>query len=336
MLKFLASVLDQMDLALEHIQKGGVHDARFGLMLTDNALELAIHELAKTKHAELETWRYREEKYAYRKELDEAMGRVFEAKLKFAKLESLVTEEQARTITKMHNFRNELYHVGLQYEPILPALSRFYFSVACGILGGYPIRNFFYNFSIQLPERTKKYFTSRGKYSPAEMEDFPRACRLLDAASGHKKSETIRALADHMEEIITESDTCLDILARGVYESQTRDQATIECQTWPLSFSEQGRKFARENGFSGRTMHELLEWLGTHYPLRFKEDPIPSWQKQVTRLRSKGNPHTALENYVAFMNLTAQLREAFYQGAAAAEEAIDRMSDEYRERQRGD
>jgi hypothetical protein len=28
---FLASVLDQMDLALEHIQKGSVHDARFGL-----------------------------------------------------------------------------------------------------------------------------------------------------------------------------------------------------------------------------------------------------------------------------------------------------------------
>lgn len=31
MLMFLASVLDQMDLALEHIQKGSVHDARFGL-----------------------------------------------------------------------------------------------------------------------------------------------------------------------------------------------------------------------------------------------------------------------------------------------------------------
>ncbi len=31
MLMFLASVLDQMDLALERIQKGRVHDARFGL-----------------------------------------------------------------------------------------------------------------------------------------------------------------------------------------------------------------------------------------------------------------------------------------------------------------
>lgn len=31
MLMFLASVLDQMDLALEYIQKGSVHDGRFGL-----------------------------------------------------------------------------------------------------------------------------------------------------------------------------------------------------------------------------------------------------------------------------------------------------------------
>ena len=47
MLVFLAGVLEQMDLALEHILKGGVHDTRFGLMLTDNALELILHQIAK-------------------------------------------------------------------------------------------------------------------------------------------------------------------------------------------------------------------------------------------------------------------------------------------------
>lgn len=238
----------------------------------------------------------------------------------------------------MHDFRNELYHVGLQHEAILPALSRFYFSVACDILGSYPIRGFGYSSSIQLPERSKKYFTSRGKYSPAEIDDFPKACRTMTAQCDHKKGDTIRALADHMEEIITESDTCLDVVATGVYASQrqTRDQATVECQTWPLSFSDEGRKYARNNGFAGKTMPELLEWLGVNYPLRFKMDPIPSWKKQVARLRSKGNPHTALENYVAFMEHSAQIREAYHETAAAAEREIDRLVDEYRERRRED
>ncbi|MGX1260065.1 hypothetical protein [Sinorhizobium fredii] len=327
MLKFLASVLDQMDLALEHIRKGGVHDARFGLMLTDNAVELAIHELAKEKHAELKAWAHMREEYPHKKELEEAMGRSFEAKLKFAKLEGVVIEEQARTITLMHDFRNELYHVGLQHEAILPNVARFYFSVACGVLADYPIRYFSYWDGIELPERSKKYFTSRDKYSPAQIDDFPKACRTMEAQCGHRKAETIRTLADHMEDIVDENDTYLDIVSEGVYAGQqrTRDQATIECQTWPLAFSTEGRDYAKANGFSGKSFRELFEWLGANYPLRFKKDPIPGWQRQAARLRSKGNPHTALENYATFMEYTAQIREAFYESAAAAEREIDRL-----------
>ncbi|MEI3807606.1 hypothetical protein V6R85_24090 [Agrobacterium sp. CCNWLW32] len=332
MLRFLASVLDQMDLALEHIQKGGVHDARFGLMLTDNAIELAMHELAKTKHGELKASWFLQENYQHKKELEEAMGRVFEAKLKFAKLEGLLTEEQARTVAIMHNFRNELYHVGLQHEAILPALSRFYFSTACAVLGAYRIRYFSYWQGIELPERSKKYFTSRGDYSPAQPGDFAKACQTMEALCDHKKADTIRALADNMEQIISEQDTNLDIVAEGVYVSQrqSRDQATVECQTWPLAFSDEGRKYAKERGFSGEKLPELLEWLGANYPLRFKKDPIPGWRRQVARLRSKGNPHVALANYAAFMEHTAQLREALNESAMAAEAEIDRQIDQRR------
>lgn len=332
MLMFLASVLDQMDRALEHVKKDSVHDARIGLMLTDNAIELAMHELAKTKDAELKLWRHRSDEYQHKSELAEALGRVFDAKVKFAKIEGLVNGEQARTITLLHDFRNELYHIGLQHEAILPALSRFYFSVACDILSAYPIRGFSYHSKIELPVRSKKYFTNKGKYSPAEIGDFARAFRTMSAACGHQKRSMIRTLADHMEATIEDSDNCLDIVAQGVYEGQqqTRDQATVECQTWPLSFSEEAYKYARDNGFVGETRPELLEWLAKNYPLRFKMDPVPSWKKQVTRLRSKGNPHTALEYYVAFMEHTTQIREAFSGSAAAAEQEIDRLIEEYR------
>jgi hypothetical protein len=332
MLKFLASVLDQMDLALEHIQKGGVHDARFGLMLTDNAIELAMHELAKNKHSELKASWILRERYQHTKELEEAIGRVFEAKLKFAKLEGLLTEEQARTVAIMHNLRNELYHVGLQHEAILPAVSRFYFSTACAVLGAYPIRYFSYWHGVELPERSKKYFTSRGDHSPAQPGDFPKACKTMEAQCDHRKANTIRALADNMEQIVSEQDTNLDIVAEGVYVSQrqTRDQATVECQTWPLAFSDEGRNYAKERGFSGKTFPELLAWLENNSPVRFKKDPIPGWQRQVARLRSKGNPHVALENYAAFMEHTAHFREALNESAMAAEAEIDRLIDERR------
>ncbi|KXF77133.1 hypothetical protein ATN84_25545 [Paramesorhizobium deserti] len=153
----------------------------------------------------------------------------------------------------------------------------------------------------------------------------------MDAQCNHKKSDTIQALADNMEQIIDDQDTNLDIVAEGVYVSQrrTRDQATVECQTWPLAFSDEGRNYAKERGFSGETL-ELLEWLGANYPLRFKKDPIPGWRRQVARLRSKASPHVALENYAAFMEHTAQLREALDESAMAAEAEIDRLVDERR------
>lgn len=314
---------------LSSISKDSVHDARFGLMLTDNVIELTMHELAKHKHSELKaSWIVRE-RYQHTKELKEAMGRVFEAKVKFAKLEGLLTEEQARTVAIMHDFRNELYHVGLQHEAILPALSRFYFSTACAVLGAYPILYFGYLIGIQLPERSKKYFTSRGDYSPAESGDFAKACKTMEVKCDHKKADTIRALADNMEQIISEQDTNLDIVAEGVYVSQqkTRDQAIVACQIWPLAFSVEGKNYAKERGFSGENLHELQEWLEANYPLRFRKDPIPGWQRQVARLRSKGDPHVALANYAAFMEHTGQLREVLNESAMAAEAEIQLQID---------
>ena len=52
MLKFLASNIEQVDLSLEHIRKGDANNARFGLMLVDNAVEITLHQIAKDKHRE--------------------------------------------------------------------------------------------------------------------------------------------------------------------------------------------------------------------------------------------------------------------------------------------
>jgi hypothetical protein len=53
MLLFLATVLEQLDLAFEHVSKRDIHNARFGLMLVDNAVELVLHQIAKDKINEL-------------------------------------------------------------------------------------------------------------------------------------------------------------------------------------------------------------------------------------------------------------------------------------------
>jgi hypothetical protein len=53
MLLYLANILDQLDLALEHLKKEDPNNARFSLMLSDNVVELLLHQTAKDKRMEL-------------------------------------------------------------------------------------------------------------------------------------------------------------------------------------------------------------------------------------------------------------------------------------------
>src|SRR5258708_2368266 len=77
MLLFLATILEQLDLALEHVLKRDIHNARFGLMLTDNALELVLHQMAKDKVNDLKSYPWRCDSLTHQAALDKALGRSF-------------------------------------------------------------------------------------------------------------------------------------------------------------------------------------------------------------------------------------------------------------------
>ncbi|WP_250495050.1 hypothetical protein [Caballeronia sp. GAWG1-1] len=94
MLLFLAGVVEQLDFALEHICKGDVHNARFGLMLTDNAVELILHQIVKDKCAEVGSWRYDGKTYPYELQLQKAFLGSFSDKVALAKIEAGLDAEK--------------------------------------------------------------------------------------------------------------------------------------------------------------------------------------------------------------------------------------------------
>ena len=175
MLLFLASVLEQLDLALEHSAKGDVLNARFGIMLTDNAVELVLHQIAKDKAFDLQSYSFQRKEYPHQDALKKALGRNFDAKVKFAKIEAGLTDEVAQTIVILHGYRNEVYHVELKHENILPALAVFYFDVASEYLSTHKPRMLSWGSNQKLPERAKKYFKGHGTF-PGTPEDFLNGC----------------------------------------------------------------------------------------------------------------------------------------------------------------
>ncbi|TGQ80240.1 hypothetical protein EN850_13225 [Mesorhizobium sp. M8A.F.Ca.ET.207.01.1.1] len=167
---------------------------------------------------------------------------------------------------------------------------------------------------------------------PATFGDFEKGCEALGAELDFNPKQMVHVLADHMDRVIDYQDTCLGVVADGVYvgDQVSRDQAVIDSQAWTIAFTDVGKTFARDKAWSGGTVGGFVDWLKENYPFRVKIDPIPSWRKQVARLRAKANPHVALANYQSFMDVTAELRDAIESSAASAEAEIDRLIDERR------
>lgn len=322
MLAFLANNLDQLDLAFDHLTKGDPNNARFGLMLTDNVLEITLHQVARQKADELKAFPHLGEKFTAAKQLEEALGRAFEPKVKFARSLDLMKGEHAESILTLHTFRNEVYHVGVHQEAILGRLGIFYFKLACDMLGDFDPIFLSWSSSQILPERAKKYFNGHVSF-PGSKEQYQRACRALSSAIGFIPAELISVLADHMHDVVEGHDASIDLVATGAPRQSTRDQVIVDCQAWPLCFNEKGKEKMREKGWSGRTALDNFDWIVKNYPLRFRSDPIPSWRRRVVALRREQSPHGALKKYRSFMDQTAGLRESIDEAARQVDAYID-------------
>ena len=331
-MKFLSSVVEQLDLALEHIAKDDLHNARFGLMLTDNALELVLHQIAKDKQRDAASYRYGREPYPYRKQLKAALLRRFDEKLTFARLDGGLQQEEAQTFKILHDYRNDLYHAGLTHEQILHALTHFYFSSACKFIGRYSSHGLSWGSALKMPARAKKYFQDRHGV-PGTQAEFRAACASMASSCGHADAVLVSLLADQLDRIVGHADICVKIVADGVYEGdkRTRDRAVIETLAWEKAFDGIGAAFVKEQGWRGSTMGELIAYLAANYPFKTRGDPIAGWQRQAAKLRRQTNPNLALQHFQTFTDQTAELRTALEQSAGAAEAEIDAHIDRMRE-----
>jgi hypothetical protein len=249
--------------------------------------------------------------------------------VRFAKITDKLTEDVSESIRIGHLFRNDVYHVGLQHEAVLPVVAAFYFDLACQLCADYEVRSWGYSPGRPIPERTKKYLSDDRHFTNFPKE-YSAACLALKEKSRHDNKVFAEALADHMDVVIGEQDEYIDYIGQNAPSRETRDQVVIGCQSWPLAFNEEGRSFATKNGFPGGHPFKLVEWLEKNYPLKFRGDPIPAWRQRAKRLRGQSDPHKALKMYRSFMDDTTELRESINESTGA----VDRYIDEQIERAR--
>lgn len=341
MLSFLANNIEQLDLALEHIVQGDANNARFGLMLTDNVVEITLHQMATDQRKDIKhnAYRYTKKPFPHETELTAALGRHFDAKVRFAQLRGILSGEEAESFNILHNVRNEVYHVGIRHEVLLPAVAGFYFRLAGTFLAKYKPPFFGFSSSQKLPARAKKYFKGDRFFSGAPGQ-YETACRLLAKKASFRAPTLVTALANHMATVIEQQDSSIDLLSQ-VPRKTTRDDAVRSTQAWAIAFTDKGREFGRkyiaQHRWKPANNLDYLAMLAREYPFKVRHDPIPSWERRTEKLRSESNPHKALKMYRDFMAQTEDLRSLLDEHSALAdayvEEQIDRAREERAMRQ---
>ena len=325
MLKSLADTIDQLDLAAEHIAIGDVNNVRFGLMLTDNALELVLHNIARDDAADVK--HYSTARGAkHPQALEKAQGQSFAPKVRYGQLLHLYDAKVGETLLLCHLFRNELYHAGIQHEAILKRLARFHFHVVCTVLSERDPGYFSWGSNQRLPERSKKYFAGP-EYFPGTIDQYKAACLQMAATVGHDPQVFVEALADHMEAVVEDQDRNIEFIETDAPQSLTRDQVVVSCQSWPLTATKEVETAMAAASFVPNNLFEAVSWIETNFPIAIPKDPIPGWTRRVADLRRTTDCHAALKAYRSFMDQTATFRRWLDDDAMALDRSLQLQID---------
>lgn len=130
-MRSIVPIVEQLDRALAELAIDHPLNGRIALILVDNALELMCHQ--KCADLLLED-RYRNSRRLTPQQRSEARGRSFDSKIRFLKELGHISSDHVRAMTILHEYRNQLYHVGLRDDPIIGQLAHLYFRLAVGLL----------------------------------------------------------------------------------------------------------------------------------------------------------------------------------------------------------
>lgn len=339
--QFLADSLNQLDLALDQVAANDRNYDRFAMMLVDNVVELLLHRHAENIN---ETYQYdqqirqgiqrltddlpseAQEKVPMpgklfckhevtEKEIRNALGRYFEAKVSLARKTGLIDDAVAGSFNRLHSIRNTAYHAGQKHEWILNSLAAFYISLASEVFPNFSDFGFSVCGSDEIPYRAQKYLDGNGKPS------FNNAWKRVGKIAESRLTGLVTDLADDLTRTIDEIDGTISFCSLD--GSRPRDQVVVAAQ----QLSKKAMAYADEHAPSDVTGPFRIEWLRENYPLECSTDPVPGWRKRLESLRTETDLHKALDKYSNFMDQTEDIRQAIDEFGMEIDAMIEHQSD---------
>ena len=358
-MRYILTVVEQLDRATRELVTDHPINNRLALILVDNATELMLHRqctdrlgldsmasgLWKAHQALVEEGSLGDDLQFSEdftrdvmtpKQRAQAKGVFLDGKLKVLESMEDITSRERRFVAIAHDYRNELYHVGLTHDEIIRPLASQYFLLSCDLftrLGNKGVFGPSFSSNDEYTDVAKRYLpVHNGRPLAFEVDKADLAEKLRSAlpagipdlpgilASSARKS--IKSVTDEFGFLIQENPFSFDA------------DKMLEVAQWQRDLTE---ALERENvdglwvdpnyrqGFSRVATELEAEWRQRHLSL-----PHERWTLRATAVERERDPLTALDLYQSLRADMSYLEESILSASSELDRWIQQQIDKAR------
>ncbi|MCY4624354.1 MAG: hypothetical protein OXC99_05040 [Chloroflexi bacterium] len=350
------TIVEQLDRATRELATDHPINNRLALILVDNATELMLHRQCTDRlgldsmasglwkaHEAINEERTSGDHLQFSEDLKkdvmtskqrlQAKGIFLDGKLKVLEGMGDITAKERRFIAIAHDYRNELYHVGLTHDEIMRPLAMQYFLLSCDLFTRLGNKGFFgptFSSNDEYTDVAKRYFPVQdGRLLAFDVDKADLADKLRSAlpagvsdlpetlASSARKS--IKSVTDEFGFLIRENPFSFDA------------DKMLEVAQWQRDLSE---ALEREDvdglwvdpnyrqGFSRVATELEAKWRQRHSSL-----PHERWMVRANAVERERDPLTALDLYQSLREGMSYLEESILSASTELDRWIQHQVD---------
>jgi hypothetical protein len=275
---YILTLVEQLDRAARELATDHPINNRIALILVDNAVELIIHHRLRS---ELQ-FEHVEQRLTPKQRLM-ARGAFLEGKLNVLERLNKISAQERQFIKICHDYRNELYHVGLKHENIIRAIAAEYFKLACELFVRLPRGGRSWGSNDSLTDVARSYIGTDDHWAFHEVSEkkladnlraaLPAALPGLQSTLHQNAEQSIDGIKESLDFLVTNNpnrDGVDEILRLAQFQyEQTRALARAGIEgTWLTpGYSEAAQKITAELKATWKQRHPSV--------------PIRAWHKRA-------------------------------------------------------
>ena len=358
-MKYILTIVEQLDRAIGELAIDHPINNRLALILIDNATELILHrqcmgrlELDKLnmnhlrmietilEHGSQVTPPELADDLRNRvltpKQRKSAKGKFLDDKLKVLEKVGDLSSSERRFIAIAHEYRGELYHVGLSHDDIIRAIAGCYFMLCCDLfvrMSNLGVMGVTISSDDVYSDVAKRYLPLRdGRLDLFNVEYGTLADKLRSGLPDGlpQLSETLAASANSaIEEAVESFDFLISSNPRGMDDGEMLEQAQ-----WDQDLAKALEKYHVDDSLTGAEYREIYtkakESIAEDWYPRQTSIPSERWLRRSMAVAREPDPLVAMALYQSLRNDMSYLEEAIQSEAYELDRWIENEIDRRR------